>query len=105
MRNVVADDDELGEEPEAEATPVPLVRARGRARVEAAANRPRAASLHLSVDTAVHDIIPAGGAGATVPAPAGLRSIDEEDEDELLIEGTSTFATHLSPTRVADPNV
>jgi hypothetical protein len=103
--NAIPDDDELEEEPEAEMAPVPLVRERARARVEAAANRPRAASLHLSDDAALHSTIPAGGTGATAPAPAELRSIDEEDEDELLIEGTSTFATHLSPERVAGPNV
>jgi hypothetical protein len=47
----------------------------------------------------------AEGTDATAPAPTELRSIDEEDEVELLIECTSTMTVPLAPEQVDKLNV
>jgi hypothetical protein len=82
-------------------------RVRERSRIQAAVKRAQAGpeAFRFSDDPAPGESTPAGDARApALPLPK-LHPIKEEDEVELLIEGTLSLATVFPPERVADSNV
>jgi hypothetical protein len=81
--------------------------ARECSRIQAAVNRMQAGPevFRFSDNPAPGESGPAGEAKAVAPPLPELRPIEEEDEVELLIEGTLSLATVSPPERVADRNV